>query len=303
VSSLIWKWHFGTGIVDTPSNFGVTGERPVHPELLEYLTDNFVRNGMSIKKLHREIMLSSVYQLGTDLLQKNFEKDAGNRFYWRANRRRMDAEQIRDSLLAVSGSLDRKRGGPAEPLTPQYSRRTVYGKVSRYKLDDYLQLFDFPSAGISAEQRFTTSVPLQRLFFMNSDFVQQQAELLARKIEDEPNNTARIQKAYRLVFGRAATPDEVQLGVDYLVNEPMKQYEDRKKAEAEKKDKAEKPQGSVVPASTEESKPAGMDPNGMMAGVIPPRPGTEEKKPLLPVTPLGRYMKVLLSSNEFEFIN
>jgi len=301
----VWKWHFGTGIVDTPSNFGMTGERPLHRELLEYLADFFVRNGMSIKKLHREIMLTAVYQLGSDHSQSNFEKDSGNRFYWRANRRRMDAEQIRDSLLSVSGALETKRGGPSEALTPQYSRRTVYGKVSRYKLDDYLQLFDVPSPGISAEQRFTTNVPLQRLFFMNSDFVQQQAELLARKLESEPGHTARIQKAYRLVFGRPASAEEIQLGIDYLVNEPMRQYEDRKQAELDKArnpEKTSKPEGAPA-AESDDMKMPGMNPEGMMAGVVPPRPGTPERKPLLPVTPMGRYLKVLMSSNEFTFIN
>src|SRR5262249_40087622 len=150
----IWRAHFGTGIVDSPSNFGVTGERPTNPELLEYLAKWFVDNGMSLKKLHREILLSAVYQLSGADSKENYEKDAGNRFYWRANRHRMDAEQIRDSILAVAGSLDLKMGGPSEDLKPDYTRRTVYGKVSRYRLDDYLQLFDFPSPNLSAEKRF-----------------------------------------------------------------------------------------------------------------------------------------------------
>src|SRR5215813_14137916 len=233
----IWKWHFGTGIVDTPSNFGFNGERPIHPELLEYLADFFLRNGMSIKRLHREIMLSSVYQLGDDYRKESYDKDSANRLYWRANRRRMDAEQIRDSLLAASGALDKKMGGPSESLTPQSTRRTLYGKVSRYKLDDFLQLFDFPSPNISAEQRYSTNVPLQRLFFMNSDFVQQQAELLAQRVLSETTVEARIQKAYRLVFGRSATPEEINLGADYLKTEPLKEYEERKKEEEEKEKK------------------------------------------------------------------
>ncbi|HEV3059827.1 MAG TPA: PSD1 and planctomycete cytochrome C domain-containing protein, partial [Vicinamibacterales bacterium] len=167
----IWKGHFGTGIVDTPSNFGVMGERPTNPELLEHLAQFFVDNGLSIKKLHREIMLSAVYQLSADDDRRNYEKDPDDRLYWRANRHRLTAEQIRDSLLAVSGALDSKMGGPSEALTPASTRRTLYGKVSRYSLDSYLQLFDFPSPAQSAEKRFTTTVPLQRLFFMNSDFM------------------------------------------------------------------------------------------------------------------------------------
>src|SRR5439155_2290153 len=155
--------------------------------------------------------------------------DSGNRLYWRSSRHRMSAEQVRDSLLFVSGSLNPKAGGPSTELTPLYDRRTVYGHVSRYKLDEYLQLFDFPSPNLSAEKRFTTTVPLQRLFFMNSDFMQQQGELLARRVASEPTNTARIEKAYRLVFGRAPTDAEVRAGLEYLAAEPMRTYEERKK--------------------------------------------------------------------------
>src|SRR5262249_16642251 len=159
-----WKGHFGTGLVDTPSNFGTTGERPTNPALLEYLAKRFVDEGLSIKKLHREIMLSAVYQLSTDDSPKAFEKDAGHRLYWRPNRPSMSAEQIRDSVLAVAGVLESKMGGPSAELTPFNNRRTVYGRVSRYKLDEYLQLFDFPSPNLSSEKRFATTVPLQRLF-------------------------------------------------------------------------------------------------------------------------------------------
>lgn len=301
----IWRAHFGTGLVDTPSNFGVTGERPTNPELLEYLTQWFVEHGMSIKQLHREILLSAVYQLSDEDNPQNFEKDSANRFYWRANRHRMDAEQIRDSILFVSGSLDSKMGGPSVGLTPEFRRRTVYGKVSRYKLDDYLQLFDFPSPGISAEKRFATTVPLQRLFFMNSDFVQQQAELLAQRIAAEPNQAARIQKAYRLVFGRAASDGEVRAGLEYLRAEPMQEYEERRTAKA--KQPPGKQEESAAAAETESGEgqmPEMPEFTGMLAGMgRPGRAPSEEKKPPLPITPWGRYAKVLLSSSEFLFIN
>jgi hypothetical protein len=292
---------------------------------------------MSTKKLHREIMLSSVYQLGNDNSEVNYAKDSANRLYWRANRRRMDVEQIRDSLLAASGALEKKMGGPSEALTPQSTRRTLYGKVSRYKLDDFLQLFDFPSPNISAERRYSTNVPLQRLFFMNSDFVQQQAELVASRVEAEPTSEGRIRKIYRIVFGRAATPEEVKLGLDYLRTEPLKEYEERKKAEEEKekkkaeeerlkaeKQKTEKKEmtgkpGEPAPAaapslapppaaapptnpSPDMPDPNAMDPGGMMAGVVPGADKGEAAKPLLPVTHWGRYVKILLTSTEFIFI-
>jgi hypothetical protein len=224
----IWKEHFGTGIVDSPSNFGFGGERPSNPELLEYLASSFVKNGMSIKKLQKDIMLSSVYQLSTEDNKLASEKDSGNRLYWRANRKRLEAEQLRDSILEISGNLDNSLGGPSQELTPDYKRRTIYGKVSRYKLDAYLQLFDFPAPNISAEKRFTTTVPLQRLFLMNSDFVQVEAEALAKRVSTEPNNRARIVKMYELAYGRPASEEEIKIGLDYLHTEPLKEYEENK---------------------------------------------------------------------------
>jgi mono/diheme cytochrome c family protein len=301
----IWKGHFGTGLVDSPSNFGVTGERPTNPELLDYLAQTFIDGGLSTKALHRAIMLSAVYQLSTDHNQAAFDKDSGNRLYWRANRHRMTAEEIRDSLLFVSGALDTKIGGPSAPLTPLYARRTVYGKISRYKLDDYLQLFDFPSPNLSAEKRFTTSVPLQRLFFMNSDFMQQQAELIARRIANEPDNVARIRKAYDLVFGRAPSDAEVKAGQAFITTEPLKDYEERKSAKNAKSAKDAKSAESESDAAADESKPEKpeMMGEGMMAGVVPGAAKKEDEKKLLPVTPWGRYVKILLSSNEFLFVN
>ena len=226
----VWKGHFGTGLVDTPSNFGVTGERPTNPELLEYLASYFVKNGMSIKKLHRAIMLSSVYQLSTENDAANYAKDSGDRLYWRMDRKRMDAEQLRDAVLSVAGNLDDSLGGPSVDLTPAFTRRTVYGKVSRYKLDEYLQLFDFPAPNISAEKRFTTTVPLQRLFLMNSDFIQVEAEQLAKRVAAEPDNRARIRKAYLWAYGREPNEEEIKLGIDYLHAEPLREYEENKKA-------------------------------------------------------------------------
>jgi mono/diheme cytochrome c family protein len=299
----VWKGHFGTGLVDSPSNFGFAGERPSNPELLDYLAQTFVDGKMSIKQLHREIMTSAVYQLSADVDAKNAEKDAGDRLYWRVERRRMTAEQIRDSLLFVSGALDLKAGGPSSPLTPSFARRTVYGKVSRYKLDDYLQLFDFPSPNLSAEKRFTTSVPLQRLFLMNSDFMQQQAELLARRVAHEENNAARIQKAYALVFGRGATDAEVKAGLSFLSTEPVKAYEERKRdKDAKERTEDAKEKTAVDVGGERPGAKADKDELGMMAGVLPGTSKKDDPK-LLPPTPWGRYIKILLSSNEFLFID
>jgi Protein of unknown function (DUF1553)/Protein of unknown function (DUF1549)/Planctomycete cytochrome C len=299
----VWKEHFGTGLVNTPSNFGLNGERPSHPELLDYLARYFVDHGMSIKGLHREILRSAVYQLSADDNPAARAKDGGNRLYWRANRRRLSAEQIRDGVLSVAGALDTKVGGPSVTLTPLTARRTVYGKISRYKLDEFLQLFDFPSPSQTAEQRFSTNVPLQRLFFMNSDFVQQHAERLAEQVAGEADDAARITKAYRLVFGRTPTAPELQAGRDFLASEAMKQYEERRTAAATPStDDAAKPS---MP-SAERGAAADPDPAaaGMMSGVKPGAAAPEdEKKKMLPVTAFGRYVKVLLSSNEFVFVS
>ena len=298
----VWKWHFGTGLVDTPSNFGKLGERPANPELLDHLAQTFADDGYSIKKLHKQILLSAVYQLSAADSPANFAKDAGNRFYWRANRKRLSAEQIRDGVLFVSGALDTKIGGPSIELTPAATRRTVYGKISRYKLDQFLQLFDFPAATISAEQRFSTNVPLQRLFFMNSDFVQQQAEKIAQTVQSEPDNRSRVKKAYRAIFGRDPNEAELTMALEYLAAEPLRAYEERRAAEekARKEKEADPKKAAAKPAAPEKPLPP-ME--GMMAGVVPSGAGSEPSKKPLPVTPLGRYIKVLLSSSEFLFVD
>ena len=288
----IWKQHFGTGIVDTPSNFGVAGERPTNPELLEYLAQTFVDERHVDQGAAPDDHVERGVSAQHGERAANVEKDAGNRLYWRANRHRMTAEQMRDSLLLVSGALDAKTGGPSAPLTPFFSRRTVYGKVSRYKLDDYLQLFDFPSANLSAEKRFTTTVPLQRLFFMNSDFMQQQAELLARRVVREADNGARIQKAYRLIFGRAPTAAELQAGLAFIATEPLKDYEERKSAEVVKAThEGHEDADAAEPSTNRNSRTCRRRHDGRRH---PGRGAARGRKQLLPVTPWGRYLKILL---------
>ncbi len=182
----VWAWHLGTGIVPSPSNFGFAGDPPTNPELLEFLTSRFVDNGMSIKQLHRDIMLSSVYQLSADENPAFDDVDPNNRYYWRFNRQRLGAEGIRDALLHVSGNLDAKVGGKSLLLeSDENNRRTIYGEVSRFQVNEYLQTFDFPNPSLTAERRFSTNVPLQSLYFMNSPFVQRQAEALVKRLATE----------------------------------------------------------------------------------------------------------------------
>ena len=317
----IWKAHFGTGLVDTPSNFGQTGERPTNPDLLEFLASTFAMNGLSMKKLHREIMLSSVYQLSSDNDETNYAKDSGNRFYWRFNRKRLEAEQLRDAVLMVAGNLDSSMGGPSADLTPSNVRRTVYGKVSRYKLDEYLALFDFPAPNISAEKRFTTTVPLQRLFLMNSDFMQLESEELARRVAGEPDNRARINKAYLLIYGRNPSDDEIKLGLDYLKAEPLREYEENKNKPPEPGPgggRGGRGGGMTAPPTdtatadgggNAAAAPMGMGMMGGMGGFAGfggggRRGGGPAAPPVkYEATAWGRYAKILFSSSEFFFIN
>ena len=190
----IWLNHFGEGLVKTPSNFGQLGERPTNPELLDYLAWRFMDGGWSMKKLHREIVLSKTYQAV------------------RTQRERLGAEAMRDSILAVAGTLDRKLGGEAMKLDEKNKRRTIYGFVSRRRLDPMLALFDFPNPNQTSEQRVATDVPLQRLFLLNSPLVLGACDDLAKKLETEKDKTA---AAYRVMFARAPLAVERKLAEEF----------------------------------------------------------------------------------------
>src|SRR6185437_16189730 len=179
----VWAWHFGRGIVGTPSNFGKLGNAPTHPELLDWLAVEFVKHGWSIKWLHRQIMLSKVYQLGSEPNATDNKIDGGNFFLWCGTRKRLDVESWRDSLLAVSGNLDDAMGGPTFNLNDSSAkRRTVYAKISRHELNGLLRLFDFPDANVTADRRSVTTVPQQQLFALNSDFMVNQAKAFVVRV-------------------------------------------------------------------------------------------------------------------------
>jgi mono/diheme cytochrome c family protein len=219
----LWAGHFGEGLVRSMSNFGQLGDRPTHPELLDYLAERLVETGWSLKALHRDMMLSKTYQLTSDGVPAgNVLKDADNRLLWRANvRERLDAESLRDSILAVAGTLDLTVGGPSKPLTDKFARRTLYGTVSRSKPDRTMALFDFPDANASSEQRIVTVGPMQRLFFMNSPFVAEQAKALAGRLA-QMDASSRIENAYELLYSRPATAEEIRLGQEFLGGDEAK---------------------------------------------------------------------------------
>jgi len=238
-----WHYHFGSGIVRSLSNFGQLGDRPSHPELLDYLASRLVENRWSLKSLHREIVLSATYALSAEYLDANFAVDPDNRLLWRANRRRLDVEALRDSILAVNGQLDLSVGGPPRLMIDERdnkptmgsqvgslhpppaqapgevnNRRTVYGYVSRTVLDGMLSLFDFPNPNAPSEQRTVTTVPLQRLFLLNSRWMIRQSESLAKRLRDQGSGEEKsmIRQAYQILYNRDPDEDEVLWGQDFL---------------------------------------------------------------------------------------
>ena len=227
----VWQWHFGKGLVTTPSDFGVRSDPPSHPELLDYLASEFIDSGWSLKTLHRQIMLSSTYQQRSELRSAELERDPENRLLWRFNRQRLDFEAMRDSILAASGALDSTIGGPAKPITepPFSARRTVYGFIDRQNLDGLYRTFDFAVPDATTPRRFVTIVPQQALFLMNSPFLHEQARSLAAVVGKEGqagSSTSSagclvdpaegVRKLYLRALGRPPAADELALGIDFV---------------------------------------------------------------------------------------
>ncbi len=230
----IWKWHFGEGIVRTPDNFGTLGDPPDHPGLLDWLAQRFLESGWSIKSMHRLIMRSSAYRQAVTVSPKASEVDPENRLLWTANRRRMEAEALRDSLLAVSGQLDAAMGGKTLPhknftnLNAQaYSRdpalygsrmRSVYLPVLRSALYEVFAAFDFASPSTSNGRRGATMVAPQALFMMNSDLVENASRHLAERVlrEVPEGDGKRIALAHVLAYSRPPSPQEAAAWIDFL---------------------------------------------------------------------------------------
>lgn len=213
----VWGWHFGKPLVATPSDFGVQGEKPTHPELLDDLAARFIANGYSLKWLHREILLSATYRQASQPRAAAMRSDPANHLLWRMNPRRVDIEAYRDNLLQAAGRLDLRAGGPSGDLDrSENTRRTVYGQIARDRLSMVLQLYDFPAATMHSPQREATTSPLQQLFVLNSEFVQDQAAALAKSVEAEPDQGVRIRTLYRRIFGRDPTETELRAAERYL---------------------------------------------------------------------------------------
>jgi hypothetical protein len=223
----VWRWHFGKGLVRSVDNFGLIGEKPTHSELLDWLATEFVKDGWSLKKLHKRIMLSASYQMSSAHDAKAVIADPDNRLLWRSNVRRLEAEAVRDSLLAVSGLLDPGAGGPAlthvknrdylfdhtskDKTTYASDRRSVYLPVIRNNLYDVFQLFDAPDAAVPNGDRATTTVPTQALFFLNSDLAARAADALAGRLlaRADLTDNDRVKLLFTLAYGRPPTATEV----------------------------------------------------------------------------------------------
>lgn len=215
----VWHWHFGQGLVRTPSDFGLRSDPPSHPELLDYLATSFVEQGWSIKKLHRMIVLSAVYQQESLDRAEGRRVDPDNRLHWKMNRGRLDFEAMRDALLAVSSRLDHTVGGPSvDVLAPTSRRRTMYGFLDRLKVPGLYRTFDFPSPDATSPQRDATTIPQQALFLLNNPFLLECARsLLARpEVAGEKAPEAKVERIYRLAFGRPPHPEETVLAVGFL---------------------------------------------------------------------------------------
>lgn len=232
----IWHHMFGVGIVATVDNFGSTGERPSHPELLDTLAVEFVQNGWSVKQLVRRIALSRTYQQSSDFRSESFLRDPENRLLWRVSKRRLQAESIRDGMLAVSGQIDWQRPdgslvgrvigdrpvsliGLDKRLPPDLDgslNRSVYLPVIRDRLPDVLDLFDFAEPSLVVGSRETTNVPIQAHYLLNSRFVQDRAQGLAKRLEAETTVEQRIVKAFVLCFSRPPDEREMQRSLKFV---------------------------------------------------------------------------------------
>jgi mono/diheme cytochrome c family protein len=228
----LWQYHFGQGIVDTPSDFGLNGGRPTHPELLDWLATELIDNGWSLKHIHRLIVTSATYRQSSRANVQGMAADAASRLLWRYPPRRLEAEALRDAILHASGKLDLRVGGPGFDLfepnanyvkvyTPRKDfgsnewRRMVYMTRPRMQLDDTFGAFDCPDGGQITPKRNRSITPLQALNLLNAPFIVQQsgffAERLKKEAGDEP--AAQVRRGFRLAFGRDATPAETAAAV------------------------------------------------------------------------------------------
>jgi hypothetical protein len=221
----VWLHHFGRGLVTSPSNFGLLGNKPSHPQLLNWLASEFVRREWSIKKLHHTILTSATYQQSSQYNAAAFSVDGDNKYLWRYPSRRMDVELWRDSLMFATGELDQQLGGPPQNNILQSRRRTVYSSSSRngdqFASDQFLRLFDFATPRASIAKRATTTIPQQFLFMLNSQFMIERArQFFNRLARDSEDSQTRIERGYALLYNRQPTEEELTIGLAFIASPP-----------------------------------------------------------------------------------
>jgi len=216
----LWQHHLGRGLVATPNDFGAQGEPPTHPELLDYLAGELIRGGWKLKPIHKLIMTSAVYMQGNEMMEASLKADPSNSLWSRRPARRLEAEAIRDALLAVSGTLDTTMYGPGT-LDENVPRRSVYLTVKRSRLIPLLQMFDAPEAIQSIGGRQTTTVATQALAMMNSPFVRQRAEKFAQRVRPAAAEGLPqvVDNAYRVALARRPTDTERKRMLEYLAQQ------------------------------------------------------------------------------------
>jgi hypothetical protein len=248
VVNRIWQYHFGRGIVATPNDFGRMGQRPTHPELLDYLGNRFVEGGWRWKPLHREILLSSAYRQASSspLAKVAEEKDPENKLLWKFSRRRLEAEEIRDAMLSVAGVLNTKQGGPSiivpvdqelinllykpsqwavTPDTSEHDRRSIYLIAKRNLRLPFMEAFDAPDLQLSCARRESSTHAPQALELLNGDLSNRLAERLAARLDKEATTPAKqVDLAYRLVAGRLPSAKEKQIAIGFLKDQPLREF-------------------------------------------------------------------------------
>jgi cytochrome c553 len=286
----VWMHHFSKPLVETPSDFGIRCEQPVQHELLDFLASDFMQSEWSIKHLHRSIMMSQAYRQSSDDRAECVSVDPENQLLWKMNRRRLEFEAVRDSMLAVSSQLDATRYGKAVDMfgNQPVKRRTIYGKIDRQDLPNLLRVFDIASPDQSSARRIRTTVPQQSLFMLNHNFIVRQSRSLANvvgTIQDDASGQTqqrRINRLYETVFQRVASRQEIEIGRAFL-----------KKARLD--DDLLTAKGQLASAGNGESKTGAIKAD-------PTKNGTANSKSK-PMTPWQRYAQILLCTNEFEFVD
>ncbi|MCB1208667.1 MAG: DUF1553 domain-containing protein [Verrucomicrobiales bacterium] len=240
IANRLWHWHFGQGIVNTPSDFGLGGDRPSHPELLDWLADQLLANGWSLKHLHKLIVMSAAYRQQSTTQGSQSQMDANNRLLWRQNPRRLEAESLRDAVLSVSGCLNPQRGGPGyedfkyeEAYAPIYSyvtpddpalwRRSIYRFVVRSTPQRFMTTLDCPDPANLTPSRLTTTTALQSLALFNNDFMLRQAQHLADRLHKEAGTDpkAQIRTAMSLLFARQPSEEESSAAEKFILKQGL----------------------------------------------------------------------------------